>query len=76
MKNLITLVGIVLIIAGIGIFAYKGYHYTTREQVAQLGDIQVTAEKEKVVYLSPALGGISIVVGLVLVVVGRSGRIQ
>lgn len=76
MKNLISIIGIVLIIFGLGTFAYKGFHYTTQEKVLQIGDVQVTAEKEKSVYFPPILGGASIVLGVILLVVGRMGRPQ
>jgi len=74
MKNLITIVGIILILFGIGTFAYKGFNYNTQEKVLQIGDVQVTAEKEKSVYFPPILGGTSIAVGVILLVISRIGR--
>lgn len=74
MKSLIGLVGILLIIFGIGVLGYKGFTYKTEEKVAQLGDLQVTAQNEKVVYFPPVVGGVSIVVGIVLVVLMRSRK--
>lgn len=71
MRSALTIIGIILIIAGIFTFAYRGVTYTDREQIAQLGDLKVTAEKEKTIYFPPILGGVSIVAGIILVVVGR-----
>lgn len=71
MKTLVNVIGILLIIFGIVSLAYHGYEYTTREQVAQLGNIQVTQETTKVVYFSPLVGGISLAVGLVLLIFSR-----
>lgn len=71
MKNLIGIIGILLIIFGIVVFGYRGYEYSTPEKVAQIGDLQITAEQHKVVYFPPALGGISIVAGIALVVISR-----
>ena len=74
MKNLSTILGVILIIFGLGTFAYKSFNYTTHEKVLQLGDVQVTAEKEKSVSFPPILGGGSIVVGLVLLIIGRTKK--
>jgi hypothetical protein len=71
MKSLVNVIGILLIVFGVVSLGYHGYEYTTREKVAQLGDIQVTQERTKVVYFSPLAGGISLAVGLVLLVFVR-----
>lgn len=65
------LVGIILIVIGIIAFAYGGITYTKREKVLDLGPIQATAEKEHTIPFSPALGGICLVGGIVLVIVGN-----
>jgi len=65
-----TLIGIVLIALGIAAFAYEGITYTTRDKVVDLGPIQVTAEKTKTIPLSPIMGGIALVGGIVLLIVG------
>jgi uncharacterized membrane protein len=66
----ITLVGIVLIVLGIVAFAYQGITYTSREKVIDIGPFHATAETEKTIPLSPLLGGLALVGGIVLVVVG------
>jgi len=68
--NPITLVGIALILLGIVAFAYQGITYTSREKVIDIGPIQATAETQKTIPLSPLLGGLALVGGIVLVVVG------
>ncbi|HYQ98000.1 MAG TPA: hypothetical protein VEO92_06500 [Candidatus Nitrosocosmicus sp.] len=68
--NPITLVGIALILLGIVAFAYQGLTYTSREKVIDIGPFQATAETEKTIPLSPLLGGLALVGGIVLVVVG------
>lgn len=65
------LVGIILIVIGIIAFAYGGITYTKREKVLDLGPIQATAEKEHTIPFSPALGGICLVGGIILVIVGN-----
>jgi len=66
-----TLIGIILIVLGIVAFAYQGITYTTREKVVDLGPIQVTSETTKTFPLSPILGGIALVGGIVVLVVGN-----
>ena len=68
--NLITLVGITLILLGIVAFAYQGITYTSREKIIDIGPIQATAETKKTIPLSPLSGGLALVGGIVLVVVG------
>jgi uncharacterized membrane protein len=68
--NPITLVGIALIVLGIVAFAYQGITYTSREKIIDIGPIQATADTQKTIPLSPLLGGLALVGGVVLVVVG------
>ena len=68
--NPITLVGIALILLGIVAFAYQGITYTSREKVIDIGPLHATAETQKTIPLSPLLGGLALVGGIVLVVVG------
>jgi hypothetical protein len=71
MKSSTGLIGIILIILGIGVLGYQGFTYTKREKIAQIGDLQVTADTQKTVYLPPVLGGISLVAGIILLVMSR-----
>lgn len=71
MKSTTGIIGIILIILGIGTLAYQGVTYTQREKIAQIGDIQVTADTQKTIYFPPLLGGLSLVAGIVLVVISR-----
>ncbi len=71
MKSFVTLSGIILIIVGIGTFAYQGFTYTKQEKIAQIGDLKITADTEKTVHLPPIVGGLALAAGLILVVVGR-----
>ena len=66
----ITLVGIALILLGIVAFAYQGITYTSREKVIAVGPLQATVDTKKTIPLSPLLGGLVLVGGIVLVVVG------
>ena len=64
------IIAIILIALGIAAFAYQGITYTTRENVVDLGPIKVTAEKTKTIPLTPIVGAIVIVGGIVLLVMG------
>jgi uncharacterized membrane protein len=70
--NPITLVGIALILLGIVAFAYQGITYTSREKVIDIGPFQATADTQKTIPLSPVLGGLALVGGIVLVAVGAN----
>jgi len=64
------IIAIILIALGIAALAYQGITYTTRENVVDLGPIKVTAEKTKTIPLTPIVGAIVIVGGIVLLVMG------
>lgn len=65
-----TIIGIVLIVIGLVALVYQGITYTTREKVIDIGPLEATAEKEKTIPLSPALGAVAIVGGVVLIAAG------
>lgn len=65
-----TLIGIILIVVGIAAFAYQGISYTTREQVVDLGPVHMSADKTRTIPLSPIVGAIALVGGVVLLVAG------
>ncbi|MGQ7870362.1 hypothetical protein [Sunxiuqinia sp. sy24] len=67
MKNL----GIVLIVLGIMMMVYTGFNYVTKENVVDLGPIQINAEKNHPVQWSPIVGLVLIVGGIVVVAVDR-----
>jgi hypothetical protein len=64
-------VGVLLVVLGIAGLAVRGVTYTTKEKIIDLGPIQATADREHNVYIYPAAGIAAIVIGGVLVVMGR-----
>jgi len=68
---MISIAGILLIVVGILVFAYQGFSYTKQEKITQIGDLKITADTHKTVYLPPVLGGLSLAAGVILVLVGR-----
>ena len=66
------ILGIILIAIGIVAFAYGGYvSYTTKENVAKLGPIEINKHEEHPVPLGPIIGGVCLVGGIILVVSGN-----
>jgi hypothetical protein len=68
--KIITAIGIGLIAIGVVALIYQGITYTTREKVLEVGPVEVTAERRKIIPLPPVLGGLALAGGIVLVVVG------
>jgi hypothetical protein len=66
-----AVVGALLILAGIIMLAVGGFSFTSRERVADVGPIEVTAERERSVPLPPILAGLAIVGGLTLILTSR-----
>ncbi|WP_029916779.1 hypothetical protein [Pelobacter seleniigenes] len=65
-----TLIGIILIIVAIAAFTYQGISFTSREKVVDLGPLHMTAEKTRTLPLTPLVGGVALVGGIVLLVMG------
>lgn len=62
------ILAIVLIVVGVLMFVYPVITYTTREEVLDLGPVEVTQEERHRVPLPPILGGIAVVAGIALLV--------
>ena len=71
MKATLNLLGILLIIFGIITLGYQGFTYTKKEKIAEIGDVQISANQEKTIYFPPIVGGISLVVGVIIVLMGK-----
>jgi hypothetical protein len=68
-------VGIILIVLGILGFIFKGFSFTKKENVVDLGPIQVQHEKKESFPIPEVLSGIAIVGGIVLVIVGQKKKL-
>jgi hypothetical protein len=62
--------GILFIVLGGFALAYQGFSYTHREKVLDVGPIHASADKQEHVYISPLLGGLALVGGIVMLAVG------
>ena len=64
--------GIILIAIGIIALAYGGYtSFTTKENVAKLGPIEINKQEKHPVPIGPILGGVCLVGGIILVLTGN-----
>jgi drug/metabolite transporter (DMT)-like permease len=68
-----SMLGIALIVIGVLALAYQGFSYTVPKKTVDLGPIQVTKEERHTVPLSPILGALALIGGIVLLVVDRRG---
>ena len=68
--KLSVILGIVLIVLGGLALAYQGITYIDREEVVDLGPIEVQTEQKKTFPLPPVLGVIALAGGIGLVVYG------
>ncbi len=64
------IVGILLIVIGLAIFAYGGIHWTEHKQDAKLGPLEISHNEEHGVSFPPIAGGLCVVGGIVLLAVG------
>jgi drug/metabolite transporter (DMT)-like permease len=63
-----TVLGALLILAGVIALSVGGFSLTTRDKVADVGPIHVTTERQRPLPVSPILGGLAIVGGVILIV--------
>lgn len=67
-----SILGIVLIVIGIIALAYGGYSsFTTKENVAKLGPLEINKQEEHPIPVGPIVGGVCIVGGIILLVAGN-----
>jgi UDP-N-acetylmuramyl pentapeptide phosphotransferase/UDP-N-acetylglucosamine-1-phosphate transferase len=69
-----TLVGLILIVAGLVGVAFGGFNYTRRREVVRAGPIEITAKEEQHVPISPIVGGVAILAGLALIVAVKRAK--
>ena len=67
-------VGILLIVLGALALAYQGINYTRQKKVLDVGSVHLTKETNEQIPLPPILGGLALVGGVVLLVMGTSGK--
>ena len=66
-----TVIGAVLIVVGLIGLILGGVSYTRREKVIDIGPIEATAERRETLPISPIVGAVALVGGILLVAAGR-----
>ena len=63
--------GIVIMVIGLIMTLYTGFNYVTKEKVVDIGDFEITADKEHTASWSPFIGIGIIVIGGVVFFAGK-----
>ena len=74
MKPVIVIIGVILLLFGVGTFSYRYFTYSSKENVLEIGNLQVTAKTEKAVVIPPAVSGVAIAAGIILIILGAKRR--
>lgn len=69
--NILTVIGIILIVLGLIALIYGGITYTSGKNVIDMGEMHVQVDQQRQIPLSPIAGAAAVVVGIVLIFVGR-----
>ncbi|HUO10587.1 MAG TPA: DUF3185 domain-containing protein [Phycisphaerae bacterium] len=69
--NLRIIIAVALIALGVVGLAYQGFTYTTRERVVDVGPVHADVDKTHTVPITPIVGGLALVSGILLLVVNR-----
>ena len=65
--------GILLIVIGAIMTAFTGFNIITKEEVVDIGPLEINKEEKTPVYWSPITGAILLVAGVVIVATSRKG---
>ena len=65
------IIGLVLVVLGVLALVYGGVSYNRQRTVLDVGPFRATATEQKNIPLSPIVGGIALIGGVVLLVVPR-----
>ena len=64
-------IGFVLVILGVLVLVYGGVTYSRQRTVLDVGPFKATATEQRNIPLSPIIGGIALISGIVLLAVPR-----
>jgi len=65
------LIGFILVVVGVLALVYGGISYNRQRTVLDLGPFKATATEQKNIPVSPIVGGIALLGGIILLVVPR-----
>jgi len=70
MMRLVMIIGLILIVFGVLSLGYEGITYVSRETVAEVGPVEIRADRQRTIWFSPVVGAVALAVGAGLLVVG------
>lgn len=65
-------IGIALLVIGIIMTVFTGFTLITKEEVVDLGPVEINKEEKTPIYWSPITGGVLAAAGIVVLLIGRS----
>lgn len=68
--------GVVLVVIGVLALVYGGISYNRQKTVIDLGSIKATATEHKNIPLSPIMGGVALLGGVLLLAVPRKKLLE
>jgi hypothetical protein len=66
--------GVIILIIGLLITVFTGFSFITRERVVDLGDLEITQNKDRGITWSPLIGVVVMVVGGGVYLVGTNKK--
>lgn len=72
--SIARIAGVILIVIGLIGLIWGGISWTEKETVVDIGPIEASAEQQKTVPITPLVGGVALVAGIVLLVIPSRRR--
>jgi hypothetical protein len=69
-----SIIGLLLIAAGLAMLLMGGFSYSKSEKVLDVGPLEASVETQERVPISPILGGLVLAGGVALLLVGRKTK--
>jgi hypothetical protein len=67
-------IGILLIIAGVVMFIFRGFNFTKEKKIVDIGPVEINKQEKKTVAWPMWAGGIAIAAGAVVLLAARKER--
>jgi len=66
--------GIILIVAGLLMFIFRGISFTKKEKVVDIGPVEINKKENKSIGWPVYAGGIAVLAGVLILVAGNTGK--
>jgi hypothetical protein len=70
MKNVVLVLGIILLVLGVIGLVHPSFNYHQQEEVAKIGPIKATVDEQKTAQIPPAVAITVLVAGIGLILLG------